>query len=190
MLPMALERFPPFPGGSKALFEQARITPNLRTLKDDLVGDVRAVLWASMGMIAIVLLIACGNVANLLLVRAESRQQELAIRAALGAGSRQIARELLLESLTLGALGAQTHAVVRMFVVHAVSLATLGVTIGLMVALGVMQLMSSLLFEVSPADPLTYVIVPLMLIGAALAASYLPALRAAAVDAHEALQAE
>jgi predicted permease len=105
LIPLSLTRFPPFPGGSVKMFEEARLTPNIRTLKDELVGDVQQVLWVLMGTIAIVLLIACANVANLLLVRAESRQQELAIRAALGAGSTRIARELLLESVTLGIAG-------------------------------------------------------------------------------------
>ena len=68
-------------------------------------GDIGTVLWVLMGTIGLVLLIACANVANLLLVRAEGRQQELAIRAALGAGWGRIAREMLLESLTLGVLG-------------------------------------------------------------------------------------
>ena len=105
LIPISLTRFPPFPGGSVRMFEEARITPNVRSLKDDLVGDVGTVLWVLVGTISMVLLIACANVANLLLVRAESRQQELAIRAALGAGTGRLARELLLESVVLGILG-------------------------------------------------------------------------------------
>jgi putative ABC transport system permease protein len=105
MIPIALSRFPPFPGYTSKMFEEARLSPALVSLKDSLVGDIGRVLWILMGTLAIVLLIACANVANLLLVRAEGRQQELAIREALGAGRARIARELLLESLTLGAGG-------------------------------------------------------------------------------------
>jgi predicted permease len=105
LIPISLTKFPPFPGGNVKMFEEARITPKVMTLKDDLVGDVQTVLWVLMGTIAVVLLIACANVANLLLVRAESRQQELAIRAALGAGTGRIAREMLVESVSLALLG-------------------------------------------------------------------------------------
>ena len=105
MLPIALTSFPPIAGLSVKMFEEARLTPHILSLKDDLVGDVKRVLWVLMATIGLVLLVACANIANLLLVRAESRQQELAVRAALGAGTRRIARELLAESVTLGVLG-------------------------------------------------------------------------------------
>ena len=77
-----------------------------------------------------------------------------------------------------------------MFVAHGLMLAGAGVAIGLMAAFGVMRLISSLLFEVSPVDPLTYGMVSLTLIAATVLASYVPALRATAVDPIEALRSE
>ena len=105
LIPIALRSFPPFPGLSLADIEQEGITPAITPLKASLLGDVGGVLWVLMGTIGLVLLIACANVANLMLVRTQGRQQELAIRSALGAGWWQIARELLLESLVLGVAG-------------------------------------------------------------------------------------
>jgi predicted permease len=105
MLPIVDHSFPPPKGFSIKLFEQAHIGPNVRPFKQDVIGDVGNTLWVLMATIGMVLLIACANVANLLLVRAEGRQQELAIRAALGASRSQIAGELLFESLLLGLAG-------------------------------------------------------------------------------------
>ncbi|HEU4689985.1 MAG TPA: ABC transporter permease [Vicinamibacterales bacterium] len=85
--------------------EDLQLGPAVRALKDDVVGDVGRVLWVLLGSISILLVIACANVANLLLVRAEGRGQELALRTALGAGWRQLARLLMVESLLLGLLG-------------------------------------------------------------------------------------
>ena len=105
MLPMMLDKFPPAPGISIKMFQEARFGPSVRPLKVDVIGDIGKVLWVLMATIAVVLFIACANVANLMLVRAEGRQQELAIRAALGAGWSRIAREMLLESVALGVAG-------------------------------------------------------------------------------------
>ena len=105
LIPVALRSFPPFPGLSLASFERERITPAFTSLKASLLGDIGGVLWVLMGTIGMVLLIACANVANLMLVRTQGRQQEFAIRSALGAGWWQIARELLVESLVLGVAG-------------------------------------------------------------------------------------
>ncbi|MEO7143695.1 MAG: ABC transporter permease, partial [Bryobacteraceae bacterium] len=105
MIPMVVAKFPPPPGFSVKMFEGAHIRPALRPLKRDVVGDLSGLLWILMGSIGVVLLIACANVANLVLVRTEGRQQELAVRAALGAGPRRIAGALLAESAVLGVLG-------------------------------------------------------------------------------------
>jgi putative ABC transport system permease protein len=105
MLPIVMRSFPAPPGFSPKIFEQARLTASVRPLKQDVVGDVGSVLWVLMGSIGMVLLIACANVANLFLVRVEGRQQELAIRAALGAGRGRIAGDLFFESLVLGLMG-------------------------------------------------------------------------------------
>ena len=73
----------------------------VRPLKEDVVGNVGQVLWVLLGSISLLLLIACANVANLVLVRAETRGTELALRTALGAGPGRLARGLMVESLTL-----------------------------------------------------------------------------------------
>ena len=100
LIPRVFERFPPQAG------EQAiRLKPNVHPLSDDVIGDVGRVLWILFGTVGIVLLMACANVANLFLVRAEGRRRELAVRSALGASRGRVARGLLTECVTLGLAG-------------------------------------------------------------------------------------
>jgi predicted permease len=84
---------------------EVNLTARVSTLKDAVVGDLSRVMWTLLGMVAFVLVIACANVANLLLVRAEGRQREFAVRQALGASRATLARPFLAESLVLGFAG-------------------------------------------------------------------------------------
>jgi predicted permease len=103
LLPIAVENFP---GGLTMEFlEEAQAAPALRPLKQDIVGDVGEILWVLLGTVGIILLIACANVANLFLVRAEARSRELAVRTAIGAKRSQVTGQYLVESVLLGVLG-------------------------------------------------------------------------------------
>jgi putative ABC transport system permease protein len=109
MLPIWLDSWPAAGPGTTLTREAVaswRLAPVVRPLKEDIVGSIVAsTLWVLMGAIGAVLLIACANIANLMLVRADARRPELAVRAALGALPSRIARELLVESLVIGAVG-------------------------------------------------------------------------------------
>jgi predicted permease len=113
LLPIWARSWASTPGGAagdggfaeQVFLSSWRIGPNIRPLRESVVGNVRSALWVVMGTLAMVMLIACANVANLLLVRVDGRQSELALRAALGAGWTRIIRQLLVESLLLGAAG-------------------------------------------------------------------------------------
>ena len=105
LIPVAMDSFPLGPGVTREQLQGLRLAPILRPLKQDVVGDAGNALWVIMGTIGMVLMIACANVANLVLARTEGRYQELVIRAALGAGWRRIALELCTESLLFSLAG-------------------------------------------------------------------------------------
>jgi predicted permease len=105
LIPIWLRSWPGERGTNPRFYESFRVTPAIRPLKDEVVGNVRDGLWVVMGAIGLVMLIACANVTNLLLVRGEARQRELAIRMTLGASTRRVVMTILTESLLLGLLG-------------------------------------------------------------------------------------
>jgi predicted permease len=105
MLPIWLSAWPTPPNAPRQSFENWRITPVVQPLKDEVVGSVGDMLWILMATIGMVLLIACANVANLMMVRSEGRRQEFAVRTALGARRGDIVREVLVESLALSLVG-------------------------------------------------------------------------------------
>jgi len=105
MVPIWMDSWSDGPGTSSRVYETWNIAPALRPFKQEVVGSVADVLWVVTATIGLVMLIACANVANLLLVRGEARQRELSLRAALGAGRGRIVRGFLIESVLLGAIG-------------------------------------------------------------------------------------
>src|SRR5580700_10107412 len=105
MLPIWMDSWSNGPGSNPHIYEEWRITPMIQSLKQQVIGNIGELLWVVMGTIGVVMLIACANVTNLWLVRVEARQQELAVRTALGAGRTRIVTGLLIESVMLGIMG-------------------------------------------------------------------------------------
>ncbi len=102
----AADRYSPTGGGhSRESLDAGHYRPVVATLKDAVVGEIGEVLWIVMGTVMFVLLIAASNVASLFVLRAESMQQELAVRTALGASRRAVARWFIAEGITVSSLG-------------------------------------------------------------------------------------
>ncbi len=116
VLPMAWEKFPGGPVASSS--DVSDYAPIFQPLRERLVGSSANLLWILLGGVAVVLLIACANVANLFLVRAEAKGTEMAVRTAIGASRGRVAWEYLKESLLLALLGGVAGLVLAMLCVR------------------------------------------------------------------------
>lgn len=108
VLPRVVEVFPMLAPGvsTQMLLDQAKPVPVLIPLREDVTGDIARTLWMVAAAAGLVLLVACFNVANLILVRADGRQREMAVREALGAGRARVLAHFLAESAVLAILAA------------------------------------------------------------------------------------
>jgi putative ABC transport system permease protein len=113
-----LEDLAPEAAPTVTFLHDVNLTARVSTLKETMVGDLRRTMWTLLGMVFFVLLIACANVANLLLVRAEGRQRELALRQAVGAGRAALMKPFLAESLALGLAGGTLGVAIAAFAVN------------------------------------------------------------------------
>jgi predicted permease len=158
------ERFGGTPAYARLIAQHRAV---VRPLQEELLGEYSRPLWVLLAAAAIVLLIACANVANLFLVRAESRQRDLALRRAIGAGRGQLVRLQLAEAVVVAGLAA-------------------------ILALGVAAVLLPLLIAAAPAGiprldeagmrPATLLFTFLAALGSALACGLVPAWRASAPD--------
>jgi predicted permease len=105
LLPVVARTFPPPAGLSASFFQSLDFTLSLTPLRDEVVGNVQNVLWILLVSTILVLLVACANVANLLIVRVEGRHHEFAIRYAIGAARKGISADIFFESTLLGIAG-------------------------------------------------------------------------------------
>jgi putative ABC transport system permease protein len=153
--------------------ENAQRSADASDFTTNFVGDYRERLFVLLGAVGLVLLIACGNVANLLLARGAARAQELAVRSAMGAGRGRIVRQLLTESALLSTIGA----------LGGLALATLIIAAVIRLSPpGVPRL------EQAGLDPLTIAVTAAIAIASSLLFGLVPALRAARTDAQEILR--
>ncbi len=165
-------------------------TVKVAPLQEDVIGKVKPTLLMLMGAVGFVLLIACANVANLLLAKAVTRQKEMAVRAALGASRWRVIRQVLIESSLLALIGGSLGVALAHWGVQVLSQSS-GATLPRVAEVALeLRVLRNHLYEVGPTDPITFASVALVLAMVALLACLIPARRAARVDPMEALRYE